>query len=108
MFTVPVVLVSRTVTGQDPLGNDLYASTEVTVDGIFAPGGSTELVQGQDLVIDQPTVYLPTGTSAAAVDAVRVYGDTYEIDGTPRAWPPNPFTGWLPDFSVEVRLRRVS
>ncbi|MCW2898488.1 MAG: hypothetical protein JWO67_753 [Streptosporangiaceae bacterium] len=107
-FTVPVVLVSRTVTGEDSFGNDVYGPVESTVDGIFAPGGSTEQVQGQDVVTTQPTVYLRTGTSVAAVDALRISGVIYEVDGQPNAWPPNPYSGWQPEFSVEVKLRRVT
>lgn len=107
-FTVPVVLKGRTVSGQDAFGNDVYSVTEETTDGIFAPGGSVEQVQGQDVVITQPTVYLRTGTSVAAVDAVTVGGLDYEVSGEPAAWPPNPFTGRQPEFSVEVRLRRTT
>lgn len=106
--TVPVVLKTRAVSGQDSYGNDVYSVTEETVDGIFAPGASVEQIQGQDVVTTQPTVYLRTGTTAAAVDALSVAGLDYEVDGDPAAWPPNPYTGWQPEFSVEVRLRRVT
>lgn len=107
-FTVPVVLSSRVKSGTDSYGNDVYTPTNSTVDGIFAPGGSVEQLQGQDVVTDQPTVFLPTGTAVAAVDAVTVGGQRFEVDGTPNVWPPNPFTGWLPEFSVQVKLKRVT
>lgn len=107
-FTTPVDLTSRTVSGRDPLGNDVYTTTVTTVDGIFAPGSSAELVQGQDVVTTQPTVFLPTGSDLSAVDAVKVNGLQFEVDGDPNVWPPNPYTGWQPEFSVEVKLRRVT
>jgi hypothetical protein len=108
IFTVPVVLGGRTVSGQDSFGNDTYIVTTETVDGIYAPGASAEQVQGQETVTTQPTVYLRTGTDVSAVDAVTIFGQTYEVDGEPSAWPPNPFTGWQPEFSVVVPLRRVT
>jgi hypothetical protein len=53
-------------------------------------------------------VYLLTGTDVAAIDSVTVGGLAYEVSGDPSSWPPNPFSGWQPDYSVEVRLRRVT
>ena len=104
-FGQSVSLVRRTVTGQDAFGNDVYAAVSTVVPGAFAPGGSTEQVQGQDVLITQPTVYLPPGTDVSAVDAIDVAGDRYEVDGSPNHWS-NPFTGHA--FGVEVRLKRVS
>lgn len=108
VFTVPVTLNKRVKSGTDAFGNDVYAATASTVAGVFAPGGSSEQMQGQDIVITQPTVYLLTGTDVSAVDSLTVNGLAYEVDGSPNAWPPHPFTGWVPDYSVEVRLRRVA
>jgi hypothetical protein len=107
-YTVPIVFVQRVKSGTDVLGNDVFTPTSMTIDGVFAPGGSVETVQGQDVVVMQPTVYLPTGTVVGAVDAVQVAGATYEVDGQPNAWPPNPFSGWQPPYSVEVKLKRVT
>lgn len=73
--------------------------------GAFNPGTSVESLGGRDLLTVQPAVYLPAGTSIAAVDAVEVRGLTYEVDGSPNDWV-NPFTGWNP--GVEVRLRRAA
>lgn len=104
-FGEPIALHTRAVTGRDSFGNDIYTDTVTTVQGAFDPGGSTEAVQGQDLVITQPTVYLPAGTQVAAVDAVQVAGLMFEVDGSPNA-PQNPFTGWQP--GVVVKLRGVT
>lgn len=108
IFTVPVTLKRRTVSGQDPLGNDVFTTVDVAVAGVFAPRGSIEQLQGQDIITTQPVVYLPTGTDVDAVDAVTVNGSLYEVDGEPNVWPPHPLTGWQPEYSVEVRLRRVT
>lgn len=97
----------RTVAGQDAYGNDTYTTVTVSVDAVFAPGGSTEVVNGQDLVVTQPTVYLPL-PAPAALDAVTVDGQDYEVDGQPETWPPSPFSGWQPEYPVVVRLRRVT
>lgn len=104
-FGVNVTVVSRAVSGTDSLGNDVFTLTKTVVLGAFAPGGSTELVQGQDIVITQPVAYLPPGTVVGPSDAVQVAGTTYEVDGSPNAWL-SPFTGWQP--GVEVRLKAVT
>lgn len=108
VFTVPVTLNKRVKSGTDSYGNDVFTSVPATVAGVFAPGGSSEQVQGQDLLTTQPTVYLLTGTNVAAIDSVTVGGLDYEVDGDARSWPSNPFSGWQPDYSVEVRLKRVT
>lgn len=108
IFTVPVVLKTRVKSGEDNFGNDVFTETDLPTQGVFAPGSSAELVQGQDVVTTQPTVYLPTGTDVSAIDALTVNGLQFEVDGAPMVWPPHPMTGWQPDYSVEVRLRRVT
>lgn len=100
-----ITLVTRAKSGTDSYGNDVYGETTTTVVGAFAPGGSSELIQGQDTVITQPTVYLPAGTDVTSVDEVEVNGLRYLVDGEPNAWV-SPFTGWAP--GVEVRLERVT
>lgn len=97
-------------TGRDGDGNSTYTPATFAVPGcVFAPGGSTELVQGQDLVIDQPTVYAPTGTAVGAPDSVIVPGyGTFDVDGAPQVWPPHPMTGWQPPNSVVIKLKDVS
>lgn len=98
------------VTGRNTEGNATYTPTSIAVPGcMFAPGASAELVQGQDLVTDQPTVYAPTGTQIGAPDTATVPGyGTYDVDGSPNVWPPHPMTGWQPSNSVVVRLKGVA
>lgn len=100
--------VQRTVTGRDDHGNDVYTETDVSVDAVFVPGSSSELVQGQDTVLTHPTLYLPADPPPAPTDRVVVNGVTYDVDGTPQMWPASPFTGWQPDYPVVVRLLNVT
>jgi hypothetical protein len=104
-FGQQVTLISRTVTGQDSYGNDVYGETSTTVVAAFNPGGSTELVQGQDMVTVQPTVYLPASVQPLAVDAVLVNGQRFDVDGVTDVWQ-SPFTGWHP--GNVVKLKRVT
>lgn len=108
-FTV-IFHTKGAATGRDALGNDTFSPSDQSVTAcMFAPGGSTELVQGQDQVTDQPTVYAPTGTDVGAPDSVTVPGyGTFEVDGLPQAWPPHPRTGWQPSNSVVIKLKRVT
>lgn len=105
-----VVLIGRTVTGRDSDGNDVYTDTETTLTNCPAwPRTSSELVQGQDLVIIGLNVLCPPGTNARAVDRARIdagpNAGTYEVDGEPGAWS-SPLTGWTP--GVQVALTRVT
>lgn len=106
--TVTVTLITRTVTGRDADGNDVYGETSLSVPAVFAPGGSSELVQGQDTVIYKPTVYLPAGTDVTAVDALEIGGQPFEVDGQPQDWSAGSPTGWVPDFPIVVQLERVT
>lgn len=103
-------LITRTVTGKDGDGNDVYGETTSTVQGAFAPGGSAEYPQGAgssggDQVVTQPTLYLPGGTVLGAVDAVEINGTRYEVDGDPLVWT-SPFTGR--QAGVQVPLKKVT
>lgn len=104
-FSQPIILRRRTKNGTDSFGNDVWSTTDTTVPGVFKPGTSVELVQGQDLLTVQPSVYLPPGSVVSAVDVVLVGGVAYEVDGSPNEWD-SPFTGWR--AGVEVKLRRVT
>lgn len=105
-FGVPVTVITRAKTGaRDSDGNYIYAETSAVVTGAFAPGGSTELVQGQDTVISQDTVYLPAGTTVAATDQIQIGSRRWLVDGSPNDWA-NPFTGWT--AGVEVKLQQVN
>jgi hypothetical protein len=100
--------VQRTVTGTDAYGNDLYGETTVSVGAVFAPGSSSELIQGQDTVLTHPSLYLPLSSPPAPTDRVVVDGVTYDVDGKPEVWPASPLTGWQPDYPVVVRLLNVT
>lgn len=104
-FGETVSLVTRVKSGTDAYGNDIWTETATDVPGAFVPGGSTEQLQGQDVVTTQPTVLLPPDTSVTAVDAVDVAGQRFEVDGMPNVWT-SPLTGR--QFGVEVRLKRVT
>jgi hypothetical protein len=61
-FPETFTLITRTKTGVDGDGNDVYGAVETAVKGAFAPQGSTELTQGQATVLDHDTIYLEAGT----------------------------------------------
>lgn len=102
---VPITLVKRTKGDPDALGNDTWTEQRVDVRGIYNPGGSSEQVQGQDMVTTQPSVYLPAGTDVSSTDRIEVAGLSYEVDASPNQWI-SPFSDWNP--GVEVKLRRVT
>lgn len=105
-FADTASLLTRTVTGTDADGNDVYGSAATVVAGCaFDPGLSNEIIGGRDMVTTQPTLYMPAGTVVGPVDRVTVRGDTYEVDGSPDEWT-GPFTGW--NAGVVVKLRQVT
>lgn len=108
-MTLPVgqvmTVIKRVKGPSDSFGNDTWTEARADVRGVFNPGGSTETVQGQDMLVVQPTVVLPAGTDVAAIDAVEIDGDRYEVDGNPSA-PVSPFTNWAP--GIVVKLKRVT
>lgn len=107
-FTQTLTLRTRTVTGTDSDGNDVYGSSDTSVKGVIGPGPSSELTSGQDMVTTQPTAYLPATVDPTAVDAILDGTVVYEVDGEPQIWPANPFGGWRPPLPVVVPLRRVT
>lgn len=101
-----VTLHSRTVSVRDVDGNDIYASVDSTIDDCgFDPGGSLELVQGQELVTTTPTIYAPSGTVVNPLDQITVRGQIYDVDGGSNDWR-SPLTGWTP--GVVIKLKRVT
>jgi len=102
-YPMTVTLVRRTKGTPDSLGNDTWTEGATPVAAIYAPGSSSEQVQGRDSVTTTATVYVPATTDVRAIDAVIVAGKRYEIDGDPTTWT-SPLTGWTP--GIEVRLRR--
>lgn len=105
-FPESATLHTRSIASQDSDGNDVWSPSDVTVTGAFAPAGSTELVQGQDTVITNPTFYLSPGSPVpSATDQLTVRGAKYEIDGEPEVYA-NPFTGNRP--GAVLRLNKVT
>ena len=105
-FGETVTLHSRTVSVRDSLGNDTYTTVDTSINGCgFDPGGSLELVQGQDLVTTTPTLYAPTGTVANPLDQITVRGVLYDVDGGSNDWR-SPLTGWTP--GVVIKLKAVT
>lgn len=95
-------ILTRAVTGQDADGNDVYGVTETTVRGAFAPAGTSELLQGQAVVITHDTLYLAEGSPAPGPqDKMRVRGIERDINGTPADYI-SPYTGWHPGPVVQL------
>lgn len=104
-YSTPMTLISRSVIGVDADGNDKFGEIRTDVLGTFAPGSSAEVVQGRDTVTTTPSIYLPSGTVVAAIDAVVIGGVRYEVDGVPPVWD-SPYSGT--SFGIEVKLREVT
>lgn len=105
-FGQTVVLVTRTRSGEDAYGNDIFTPTAKTLRGVAVwPRSSVENVQGRDTVVTGLTALLPADTDASAIDKVTVYGSDYEVDGDPNVYD-SPLTGSNP--GVVVNLRRVA
>ena len=67
----------------------------------FAPGGSSEpRIPGQDRVITEPTIYLPSN-NIGPDDEVTVRSRRYAVEGGPADWVNGSFTGFV------IGLRRV-
>jgi len=103
-----VTVITRTKTGVDGKGNDVYGETPTDVAGaVVWPTGSTETLQRQDQVSTGLTVLLPASSPVkpTAISAMLVRGDRYEVDGNPSDWR-SPFTSRRPGY--EVHLTRVT
>jgi head-tail adaptor len=59
---------------------------------------------GREASEDLFVLYMPAGADVLASDRVRVRGEVYDVDGTPKVWR-SPFTARHP--GVEVHVRRV-
>lgn len=107
-FGQPVTFRHRADSGtRDGDGATVYTNVDTVIQNCgFDPGGSTEMVQGGDVVTTQPTVFLPPGAQVpVAIDAVIVNSFVFEVDGSPSTYT-NPFTGWSP--GTAVRLKQVT
>jgi hypothetical protein len=103
---VTVTLLSSSVTTRDEFGNDVRNVTSSEVGGCaFAPGGTTENIQGTDQVAADAELYMPSGTVVTPEDQVRYQGVTYQVMGAPASWT-SPFTALR--GPVMVRLKVVT
>lgn len=103
-----VTFYTRTKSGLDGKGNDVYTTAPTDVAGCAVwPTGSTEQLQGQDTVAADLTVMVPAGApvTVTAISKATVRGVDYEVTGTPGDWR-SPFTRRRPGF--EVRLTRIT
>lgn len=110
------------MSGDDGYGNKVATPTWTFLPAIWWPGGSREVVGGQDQVTWHNTVCLPTGTVVQSTDVIipvvatnaagevqyaedgtTPLGDQFEVDGEPTSWPANS-AGWQHPFSTVVNL----
>lgn len=106
-FGQTVVLHTRTKSGVDGDGNDVFSNTAATFTNVPVwpsdgnGNSSNERLQGRDTVISGYSIFLPAGTDVQAVDYVEVNGGTFEVSGLPGIYL-NPFTGTNPGVLVNV------
>jgi hypothetical protein len=98
-----VVLVTRVLDGVDGDGNDVYTSTEVTLERVPVwPGFLTENTAARDTVISGYTLFPPADTDVSAVDQVRMFGVTFDVVADPARYR-SPFTALAPGIVLQVR-----
>lgn len=101
-FPETFTILTEAVTGQDGDGNDVYGQVETPTSGAFAPQGSTELIQGEAVVLDHDVIYLTDGEPTPGPnDKIRARGIVYDIDGTPREYH-HPYTGYEPGAVLQL------
>jgi len=98
--------------GQDRFGNPLPPVPPWSIDGCgAAPAGSSELVHGQTVTIDQDTLYAPIDAVIESTDLIEIpagqviSAGVYQVLGNPQRWR-NPLTGTA--FGCLIRIERVS
>lgn len=67
-----------------------------------APSSSEEDTSLGEQVVTGLTLYIPHTLAVSHQDRFRVRGDVFEVVGEPFAYT-NPFTGWQPGMTVNVR-----
>ncbi|MGZ4518960.1 MAG: hypothetical protein ACXVXP_02965 [Mycobacteriaceae bacterium] len=103
-FGQTVTLQSRTVSGKDAYGNTTYSETETLLQNVpIWPAGSSELLQGQDILTDTLVALFPHGTVVSPTDRVLAYGRTYEVTGSPFDWV-SPFTSTRAGVQVNLKV----
>lgn len=123
-FSQSIIQVRRGYDSElDAYGNPVQTEAYLQLSGAFAPGptsrtsgGTTETAGDRDQSVDQPNVYLPSGTDVSPIDAFIINGtfidsatkptdgQWYEVDGQSADWP-SAFTPAA--YGVQVPLKRV-
>ena len=84
---VPVTLVTKTQSGEDPFGNPIYTETEITVDNVLIAPVSGDDVINQLNLTGRKAVYqlaIPKGdTNIWENQDVRFFGDRWRVFGVP-------------------------
>lgn len=72
----------------DTHGNPLASWASPVTVGVYAfdPGSSSEPREGQDRVIVEPTLYMPSEAVFGSRDRVTARGLLYEVEGETREW----------------------
>jgi hypothetical protein len=106
-FGQQVTWMQRTIGGQNSHGENVYTTAiPVTLDNVPVwPAGSTELVQGQDVLTDLLVAVVPHGIAVSPTDQMIVFGRTYEVTGSPFDWV-SPLTGTR--VGVQINLKVVT
>jgi hypothetical protein len=103
-FGQTVTLQSRAVSGKDDYGNTTYTTTSTVLHNVpIWPAGSTELLQGQDILTDTLVALFPHGTVVSPTDRVLAYGRTYEVTGSPFDWV-SPWTSTKAGVQVNLKV----
>ena len=73
---------------EDDTGNTVEAWFPAVTVGIYAfdPGSSSEPREGNDRVIVEPTLYMPSDVVMSPQDLVTVRGKKYPVEGETREW----------------------
>lgn len=73
---------------EDATGNPVERWKEPVTVGVYAfdPGSSSEPREGNDRVIVEPTVYMPSAVVFGHRDVVWARGKRYEVEGETREW----------------------
>lgn len=74
--------------GKDEAGNTVEAWLPPVTVGIYAfdPGSSSEPREGNDRVIVEPTLYMPSSVAMGSRDLATVRGKKYLVEGETREW----------------------
>jgi hypothetical protein len=68
---------------------DWTTPTTITVKAWWAAMSSIEVLDGRDAVSTTSVINLPAGTPITALNRIRLFGRTFEINGEPMvAWTP--------------------